>query len=319
MLDVFERLVREGRVKTTNLSSVRVKLHVPCQWSCYFCHMEGNHESDSIRELSALLAALRPFRDRLGFNEVHLTGGEPSIHPQVKQYIRGMREEGFAVKMTTNGQLPVERYLELAEAGLSEVNLSIHTLSPVELAQLMSPARTVAWAEAAIASQLALCRAGGSRLKVKVNTCIGASEKEALGIAALARETGASWRIMKVLDNAETSYAAMQRLCDTIGAQPQCATLVNGTSSCSLSMRATDGFSFTVKLIRPLLLRAMCSGCKVLEEGRCFEFAYGPRIEDVAGRLLVRNCLYRSERPQVLPVPEFFGHELGQEFQSLCR
>ncbi len=319
MLDVFERLVQEGRVRKTSLSSVRVKLHVPCQWSCYFCHMEGNHSSYSINELDALLAALRPFRDRLGFNEVHLTGGEPSIHPQVKQYVRGMREEGFNVKMTTNGQLPVERYLELAEVGLSEVNLSIHTLNPAELAQLMVPARTVAWAESAIAFQLALCKVADPLLKVKINTCIGASEKEAIGIAALAKETGLSWRIMKVLDNTEASYAAMQRLCDTIGAEPQCATLVNGTSSCSLSMRVADGFTFTVKLIRPLLLRAMCSGCKVLDAGQCFEFAYGPRIESVAGRLLVRNCLYRSGCPQVLPVSEFFGHDVGKEIQSLCR
>ena len=90
--------------------------------------MEGNHRSQPVENSDAFVSALRSFRNRFGFREVHYTGGEPSIHPQIVDLIRTAKSLGFQVKMTTNGQTAPARYEECVGAGLDEINVSLHTL-----------------------------------------------------------------------------------------------------------------------------------------------------------------------------------------------
>lgn len=320
MLDQFETLIAAGRYTEKQFTSMRVKLHVPCQWACSWCHMEGNHDSDSIKNPQELVAMLAPLKDQYGIDEVHLTGGEPSIHPQVVEHITALTHAGYIVKMTTNGQTKLSRYVECIDAGLQEMNLSIHTLDPRALGALMNPPRNRSWGEQAIARQMTLCDALRERLRIKVNTCVAADESEAIKIATFVRSYGLEWRIMKVLD--ETSNAseiAMARLCTTLGAVPQLAILVKGTSSCSITMATADGFSFSVKLIRPLRLQAMCNGCPIDAEGKCFEFAYGPRVEAVDKHLYIRSCLYRSSAPFVLSPRQFLNHKIVEETYGFLR
>ncbi len=210
-------------------------------------------------------------------------------------------------------QAKVDRYYRCIDAGLRELNLSIHTLDPVELGALMAPPRSSGWGQRAIYCQLALCDALESRLRLKINTCVGAHEDEALKIATFVRSRRITWRIMKVLETSEASQAAMMRLCATLGATPKSAVLVRGTSSCSILMETPDGFTFVVKLIRPLRLRSMCDACPIDAAGKCFEFAYGPRVEAVYDHLLVRNCLYRSEEPFVIDANQFAHHQIAEE------
>lgn len=313
MIHQFETLIAQGHFTEKRFSSIRVKLHVPCQWTCNFCHMEGNHHSESVDDPAKLVEALAPLKDRYGLDEVHLTGGEPSIHPQVVEHVAALTAAGYAVKMTTNGQTNLTRYNDCISAGLRGVNISIHTLDPTALGALMEPPRSSAWGEQAIKRQMVLCDALQGRLNVKVNTCVGAYESEALKIATFIRKTGISWRIMDILETSEASYAAIARLCTTLGAVPKSAVFVRGTSSCSIVMETWDGFTFNVKLIRPLRLKSMCAGCPIDAEGKCFEFAYGPRIEAVSGQLFVRNCLYRSDTPFVIAPQQFLNHPIAEE------
>lgn len=88
MLGIFNQLIADGKIEVSRLTNTRLKLHTPCQWTCYFCHMEGNHHSLSVRDEGALRQALLEFRDKFGFTDVHYTGGEPSIHPQIVEYVR---------------------------------------------------------------------------------------------------------------------------------------------------------------------------------------------------------------------------------------
>ena len=102
MIKLFESLIAQGRFTEKRFSSIRVKLHVPCQWTCNFCHMEGNHHSGSVDNPAQLVETLAPLKDRYGLDEVHLTGGEPSIHPQIVQHVAALTAAGYAVKITTN-------------------------------------------------------------------------------------------------------------------------------------------------------------------------------------------------------------------------
>ena len=313
MLKQFDSLIASGHFVEKPLTSIRVELHVLCQWRCHFCHMEGNHTSGSIGDPSGLVDALEPLKKKYGLDEVHLTGGEPSIHPQIVEHVRALTLAGYSVKMTTNGQSNISQYEGCIKAGLHEINISIPTLNPSVLGQLMNPPHSKSWGEKAIKRQIALCYALREKIPVKVNTCIGADESDTLKIASFVRDTKVRWRIMKVLKANEASESTIARFCKTIGAIPQRAILVNGTSSCSIDMATADGFSFGVKLIRPLRLQAMCAGCSVHSSGGCFEYAYGSRVEAVSGQLFVRSCLYRNGAPFLLTPQEFLSHQIAKE------
>lgn len=90
-----------------------------CNFRCPFCHngelvlCPGEQE---IRE-EEIFAFLRR---RKGVTEgVCITGGEPTLQPGLKEFIRRVKELGFLVKLDTNGYRP-ETLWELMEEGLPD-------------------------------------------------------------------------------------------------------------------------------------------------------------------------------------------------------
>ena len=316
MYDVFEKLVSQGKVERTRLLSIRVKLHVPCQWTCNFCHMEGNPTSQPIRNDIQFSEALISFRDRFGLSEVHFTGGEPSIHREIVEFIAKAKNLGFKVKMTTNGQAGHQRYFDCIQAGLDELNMSIHTLDPAELGKLMAPPRNADWGKKALEKQIKLIDAINGKVGTKINTCVGETEVSAIALASFVKQRNISWRLMNVLEIPDLSYAALKRACNLLGATAVRASIIEGSSSCSVDMRCDDGFAFKLKLIRPHFLEGMCSGCELRSYGGCYEFAYGPRLEMERGMLMVRNCVHRNGPPFSLPINAYFSHPIAEQLQE---
>lgn len=316
MYEVFETLLKQGKVEKVRLSALRIKLHVPCQWTCNFCHMEGNPASQPVRNDTQLASTLEKFRDCFGFSEVHFTGGEPSIHPEVVSLIAKAKSLGMKAKMTTNGQARRTRYFECIDAGLDELNMSVHTLDPSELGKIMSPPKDAEWGRKAIAKQIALIETLEGKIGIKINTCVGETELPALPLAEFVRQKRILWRLMNVLEIPELSYASLKRACQTLGAVPVTASLIEGSSSCSVNMRCSDDFEFKLKLIRPHFLEGMCSGCDLRTYGGCYEFAYGPRLEMERGILMVRNCVHRDGPPFSLPLQAYFSHPIAEQLQN---
>ena len=77
-----------------------------CNFRCPYCHNAELLEGDAQPVLSAddLLAFLKK---RQGILEgVCITGGEPTLHPELPGLLRSIRELGFGVKLDTNGYRP---------------------------------------------------------------------------------------------------------------------------------------------------------------------------------------------------------------------
>jgi len=317
MLKIFRGLIDSGFVSRTKLNTVRVKVHTSCQWTCFFCHMEGNKRSQSVKDVSGLIEILLEFRNKLHFSEVHLTGGEPSIHPRIVEIISKIVDAGFVVKMTTNGQAKTIRYKECVDAGLSELNISVHTLNPMHLGKMMYPSKDMVWGSKAIQSQIRLVKDLTGLIKIKINTCVDANEEGALAVSELAMEYGLKWRAMNVLENPEASYKALGRMCEKLRAVPVEAVIIEGSSSCSVQMHCANGFDFKVKLIRQNYLQHMCNDCPVDKSALCYEFFYGPRLEMYDGKFLVRSCIHRNGMPFVLSVNEFFKSSLYKDIRNV--
>ena len=89
-----------------------------CNLRCPFCHnaplVTGLQDFECYEE-DYVLEFLKKRRGIL--DGLAITGGEPLLQPDIRQFIERVRELGFAIKLDTNGCFP-EKLKELAGAGL---------------------------------------------------------------------------------------------------------------------------------------------------------------------------------------------------------
>ncbi len=87
-----------------------------CNFRCPFCHnatlVRGEGEDISEEEFFKFLSKRQGLLDG-----VCITGGEPLLQRDIADFMRRIKEMGFAVKLDTNGSFP-EKLRELLESGL---------------------------------------------------------------------------------------------------------------------------------------------------------------------------------------------------------
>ena len=92
------------------------KIH-QCNLNCYQCHnrhaFRGKEEFFKEEELREKLQMLK----LLGVELIIVSGGEPTLEERLEEGLKLIKEEGFPVRVDTNGTLP-ERVEKLAENGL---------------------------------------------------------------------------------------------------------------------------------------------------------------------------------------------------------
>ena len=115
------------------LTTLRFNITKRCNFSCFFCHREGEpppwysrRDPLTPRDYGVIAEAGL----KLGVRRFKLTGGEPLVRADVVSVVRGVREYGSPedLSMTTNGYYLPTLAPQLADAGLDRVNVSIHSL-----------------------------------------------------------------------------------------------------------------------------------------------------------------------------------------------
>lgn len=76
-----------------------------CNYNCFYCHnrslIDGSHELLNLHEIHTFLA------QRIGLLDgVVITGGEPTLQPDLPSYIMSLKRLGFKIKLDTNGSSP---------------------------------------------------------------------------------------------------------------------------------------------------------------------------------------------------------------------
>ena len=89
---------------------------VGCNFRCPFCHnaslVRGSADELCVDEFFAFLKKRRGLLDG-----VCVTGGEPTLHPDLEEFVTKIKELGYAVKLDTNGTAP-DTIRSLVEKGL---------------------------------------------------------------------------------------------------------------------------------------------------------------------------------------------------------
>ncbi len=123
-----------------NINYLRISLTDKCNLRCVYCMPEEMtfRPSAQLMQDDELFRLVDLFASRLGFRKIRLTGGEPTIRPNLAEIVRYMANTpGIeTVAMTTNAILLQTLARPLAEAGLQRVNISIDTLDPYKFKKI---------------------------------------------------------------------------------------------------------------------------------------------------------------------------------------
>ena len=104
-----------------------------CNLSCAYCN-----EYDNVSK-PVPLEAMKSRIDRLahlGTSIITISGGEPTLHPELDEIIRHIRSHGMIAGMITNGYfLTPERIERLNRAGLQHLQISIDNIQPDDVSK----------------------------------------------------------------------------------------------------------------------------------------------------------------------------------------
>ena len=119
---------RFGRVHR----SLRISVTDRCNIRCFYCMPPGPVAflpRDEILTYEEIARVVR-VATRLGIHKFRITGGEPLVRAELLKLIHNLVGiEGVdEVALTTNGMLLAEQAMQLREAGLGRINISLDTL-----------------------------------------------------------------------------------------------------------------------------------------------------------------------------------------------
>ncbi len=210
------------------ITYLRISVTDRCNFRCLYCMPESGlewlpkSEILSYEEIAEIVRQLAP----LGIRRLRITGGEPTIRPDLEVLIRYLSAlPGIEdIALSTNGvKLPARAQL-YADAGLSRVNMSADSLRADRIAAIAR--RDLGFDP--VASLLAAEQAGLGPLKVNVVVMRGINDDEVADFARLTLEHPWHVRFIELMPVGEMadltwghvvpSEQVLARAADAIGA-----------------------------------------------------------------------------------------------------
>ena len=168
-----------------NIEYLRISVTDKCNFRCVYCMPEEGLQwlpkSDilSYEEIAGIVGQLAP----LGIRRVRITGGEPTIRPELDKLITMLRSipEIDDIALSTNGVKLPELAARLRDAGLDRVNMSADSLRPERIDAISR--RNLGFDP--FASAVAAERAGLDPIKINVVVMRGINDDEVVDFARL--------------------------------------------------------------------------------------------------------------------------------------
>lgn len=167
---------------------LRISVTDRCNFRCLYCMPEAGmqwlpkSEILSYEEISEVVRQLAP----LGLRRLRITGGEPTIRPQVQDLVRMLRSvPGITdIALSTNGVRLPELAPALRDAGLDRVNMSVDSLRDDRIVRIARRSLGFDPIRAAKAAQ----DAGLDPIKLNMVVMRGVNDDEVVDLAKLTIE-----------------------------------------------------------------------------------------------------------------------------------
>jgi cyclic pyranopterin phosphate synthase len=245
-----------------SIDYLRISVTDRCNLRCLYCMPpEGvpripHDEILSYEEIRTVVQAAV----ELGVNKIRLTGGEPLVRADLPDFIKMLSQiEGIReLSLTTNGTLLKKYALELRQAGLSRVNVSLDTLKTDRFQYITRQGRLKDVLEGIEAAKEA-----GFKL-VKTNTVVmrGINDDEILDFARMTYEDECHVRFIELMPfKGAAEFVPFNELRQHISLlgklEPCVSTTGNGPAMYYRLARAKG----TIGFISPLTELSFCSRC----------------------------------------------------------
>jgi molybdenum cofactor biosynthesis enzyme MoaA len=332
--------------------TLRVKIIDACGMTCTFCHNEGTPvTADNLGRKQGsfvpfertgrvsiytpgngakflavpvhpdrdFLDALTALRDALDVRELHLTGGEPTLHPRLPDLVAVAAGVGLRVRMTSNGERGAQQMRACANAGLEKINFSVFGTTPSELAAVqhdryrdsIRAARKLEALRASIETAIALGIQVNANIVVPDRTHI---ERVHRLLDEYAPQV--SVRLLNSLAHGQESVDAIEQALSERKAVPEARYVTAGASGSRTAYRVPGGRRVYFKQIRRVRLPDTCAECRLNNDADCEEGFYGVRLyRDNTGDYQVGVCIQRMDLAR--PLGEFLVSGLPGEILRL--
>ena len=321
---IIDLLQRENKtpVHIEEDRGVRIKVTDNCGMTCTFCHNEGtpvanrnqvekgrvsiyedfngvNFNPAEFTPDQSFIDVLSYLKESLGLNELHWTGGEPTLTRNIVELTQMATDQGFTVKMTSNGETGARKMKELADAGLKSINFSIFGTTPEELAAVQAPRfrNPKFGAKKLQALHDAMRAAAEYGIGVKANVVIPSIDHKDR-FHRILDEFGeiADIRLLPSLDVGLPSQLAIYEILNELNAEPVARYISVGSSNNKIDYQLPDGKIVGYKQISRITLPDTCADCKMNNPDDCQEGFYGIRLykgDDGVDRVGV--CIQRMD------------------------
>jgi cyclic pyranopterin phosphate synthase len=289
---------------------LRISVTDRCNFRCLYCMpIEGmqwlpKRDILSYEEIVEVVRQLAP----LGLRRLRITGGEPTIRPELPSLVRQLRAvPGIQdIALSTNGVKLPELAAPLRQAGLDRVNMSADSLREDRIIAIarrnlgLSPVQAAAAAEAA----------GLGPIKLNVVVMRGINDDEVVDFARLALEHPWHVRFIELMPVGEMRDLTWEHVVPSEEVLQRVATLGNLTSDAGPRGNGParyfriDGSPGTVGVITPMT-HTYCGSCnrvRLTADGRLRTCLYGDH------EVNLRDPLRRGE-----PLEPLFRQALAEK------
>lgn len=190
MYDRFNRKIDYLRISVTDRCNLRCQYCMPAEGIQMLRH-EDILSFDEIAEVVRVGA-------RMGIRKVRLTGGEPLVRRGIIDLVRMIAQiPGIEdLSMTTNGILLSKYAMELKDAGISRINISLDTLNPEKYAVITRGGNLENTLEGIFAAKAA----GMSPIKINCVRSQFNDESDVMDVKQFCEDNGLLVRFIREMD-----------------------------------------------------------------------------------------------------------------------
>lgn len=292
--------------------NIRLKLTSKCQWSCRFCHMEGNHNSENMNLDSDTLNKLNRFCRDLNRDKIHLTGGEPTLFRNIIPLISFLKENDYKIGITSNGQFNEVLREDLLRL-INSITFSIPTLDINKFITLHKNKFSFKSAFNNLSKLLDNAAEFNLQgIETDVNIVFSHDDKLSYDVIEFCCRNNINVNFLDVIGDLEESGKRIKSLLKEYDVEPINYKRVIGTSRARYNfLNKSFGNIFSVKVLEPNYPDTLCGSCSL--KNNCEETYYGLRIEQTGNELKVRPCI---EKNNTYTIGDFEKIEFYNELKS---
>jgi cyclic pyranopterin phosphate synthase len=176
----------------------RLSITSRCNYSCVFCHREGQPRGAEHALAAEDCGFIASSLSKVGAVHYKLTGGEPLMRDDVDAVVARIVRAGGSVSLVTNGYLLHDWAGRLAAAGLSRVNVSVHSADPARYSAV-----TGAPPDALKRALEGIAKCAELGLGVKINAValrgVNTDRESVKGLVRLASRAGAALQFIELM------------------------------------------------------------------------------------------------------------------------